>query len=174
MGTGLVMSVPAHAPKDYQALIDLKEKNHELASKIEPVGIITTEGYGEIPARDVCERLRISNQSDSKLEEATNEIYLKEFVGGKLNERCGEFSGEKVEFGRDKVRDWLKDKKLLENFHTFILKGVKDPTHVIMTEAFKQAMPNYKLTKAQKDDVWKICSLLKLTRCCQKKEAKGL
>ena len=50
MGTGLVMSVPAHAPKDYQALIDLKAKNHELASKLEPIPIIT-EGYGAIPAK---------------------------------------------------------------------------------------------------------------------------
>ncbi|MGD8431790.1 MAG: leucine--tRNA ligase [Nitrosopumilaceae archaeon] len=118
MGTGLVMSVPAHAPKDYQALMDLKAKGHELALKIEPISIISTEGYGEIPSKDVCERLGISNQSDSKLEEATNELYLKEFVGGKLNERCGDFAGEKVEFGRDKVRDWLKDKKLLEKFPT--------------------------------------------------------
>jgi leucyl-tRNA synthetase len=118
MGTGLVMSVPAHAPKDYQALMDLKAENHEIASKIYPVTIITTEGYGDIPAKDVCERLGVSNQSDSKLEEATNELYLKEFVGGKLNERCGNFAGEKVEFGRDKVRDWLKDKGLLEKFPT--------------------------------------------------------
>jgi leucyl-tRNA synthetase len=118
MGTGLVMSVPAHAPKDYQALMDLKAKNHELASKIEPIPIITTEGYGEIPAKDVCDRLGVTNQSDSKLEEATNELYLKEFTGGKLNERCGDFANEKVEFGREKVRDWLKDKKLLEKFPT--------------------------------------------------------
>ena len=33
----------------------------------------------------------VSNQSDSKLEEATNELYLKEFTGGKLNERAYEF-----------------------------------------------------------------------------------
>ena len=51
MGTGLVMSVPAHAPKDYQALIDLKAKNHELASKIEPIPIIVTEGYGYISCK---------------------------------------------------------------------------------------------------------------------------
>ncbi|MGD8918824.1 MAG: leucine--tRNA ligase, partial [Nitrosopumilaceae archaeon] len=118
MGTGLVMSVPAHAPKDYQALMDLKAKGHEIASKIEPIPIITTDGYGEIPAKDVCERLGVNNQSDSKLEEATNELYLKEFVGGKLNEKCGDFADEKVEFGRDKVRDWLKEKKLLEKFPT--------------------------------------------------------
>ena len=34
------MSVPAHAPKDYQALMDLKAKNHDLASKLEPIPII--------------------------------------------------------------------------------------------------------------------------------------
>ncbi|MFB5614981.1 MAG: class I tRNA ligase family protein, partial [Candidatus Nitrosomaritimum yanchengensis] len=101
-----------------QALMDLKVKGHELASKIEPISIITTDGYGEIPAKDVCDRLGVNDQSDSKLEEATNELYLKEFVGGKLNEMCGDFAGEKVEFGRDKVRDWLKDKKLLEKFPT--------------------------------------------------------
>ena len=116
IGTGLVMSVPAHAPKDYQALIDLKTKNHELALKIEPVSIITTEGYGEIPAKDVCERLGVTDQSDNKLEEATNELYLKEFTGGKLNEICGDFKNIKVEFGRDKVRDWLLEKKHLEKF----------------------------------------------------------
>ena len=52
-------AVPAHAPKDYQALMDLKSKNHELASKIEPIPIISTEGYGNIPAKDVCERLEL-------------------------------------------------------------------------------------------------------------------
>lgn len=116
MGTGLVMSVPAHAPKDYQALIDLKAKNHELASKIEPIPIITTEGYGEIPAKDVCERLGVSDQSDAKLEEATNELYLKEFTNGKLNDKCGKFENEKVEFGRDKVGHWLEENNHLEKF----------------------------------------------------------
>ncbi len=116
MGTGLVMSVPAHAPKDYQALADLKAKNHETASQIEPVPIITTEGYGQIPARDVCERLGVSDQSDQKLEEATNDLYLKEFTGGRLNERCGDFAGIKVEFGRDKIRDWLLKDGYLEKF----------------------------------------------------------
>ena len=116
VGTGLVMSVPAHAPKDYQALMDLKAKNHELALKIEPIPIITTEGYGKIPAKDVCERLGVTDQSDKKLEEATNELYLKEFTSGKLNDRCGNFQGIKVEFGRDKVREWLQENNHLEKF----------------------------------------------------------
>ena len=116
MGTGLVMSVPGHAPKDYQALMDLKGKGHELAVKIEPISIIVTEGYDKFPAQQICEKLGVSNQSDEKLEEATKELYLKEFTDGKLNERCGDFNNEKVKFGRDKVRAWLAENKHLEKF----------------------------------------------------------
>jgi len=116
MGTGLVMSVPAHAPKDYQALMDLKAKKHELAVKIEPIPIIVTEGYGAIPAKDICEKLGVSSQSDEKLEEATKELYLKEFTDGKLNEKCDKFNNEKVQFGRDKVRTWLQENNHLEKF----------------------------------------------------------
>ena len=116
MGTGLVMSVPAHAPKDYQALMDLKAKNHELASKLEPIPIIITEGYGEIPAREIVEKMGISDQSDEKLEEATKELYLKEFTDGKLNDKCAQFNNEKVQFGRDKIRQWLEENNHLEKF----------------------------------------------------------
>jgi len=116
MGTGLVMSVPGHAPKDYQALMDLKVKGHELAVKIEPISIIVTEGYEKFPAKQICEKLGVTNQSDEKLEEATKELYLKEFTDGKLNEACGDFDNEKVQFGRDKVRAWLAENKHLEKF----------------------------------------------------------
>jgi leucyl-tRNA synthetase len=110
------MSVPGHAPKDYQALMDLKSEGHELAVKIEPISIIETEGYGKFPAQQICEKLGVSNQTDEKLEEATKELYLKEFTDGKLNERCGNFNNEKVQFGRDKVREWLQENKHLEKF----------------------------------------------------------
>ena len=118
MGTGLVMSVPAHAPKDYQALVDFK-KDQPLGSEyqlIKPISIMSTEGYGEFPAKEICEKLGVSDQSDEKLEEATKELYLKEFTDGKLNERCGDFNNEKVQFGRDKVRAWLQENKHLEKF----------------------------------------------------------
>ena len=116
MGTGLVMSVPAHAPKDYQALMDLKAKNHELASKIEPIPIIVTPGYDAYPGKQICEKLGVSNQTDEKLEEATKELYLKEFTDGKLNEKCEQFNNEKVQYGRDKVRAWLQENNHLEKF----------------------------------------------------------
>ena len=80
-GTGLVMSVPAHAPFDHQALVDFK-KDQPLGSEyqlIKPISIISTEGYGDFSAKETCEKFEIKNQDDPKLEEATDEIYGKEF-----------------------------------------------------------------------------------------------
>lgn len=115
VGTGLVMSVPAHAPKDYQALMDLRSAD-QTAAAIEPIPMIATDEYGQIPAKEVCDRLGVTSQSDQRLEEATNELYLKEFTGGVLNERCGTFAGQRVETGRDMVRDWLAGNGHLEGF----------------------------------------------------------
>ena len=116
MGTGLVMSVPAHAPKDYQALTDLKAGGHGPASGLEPIPIISTEGYGSIPARDIVEKMGISDQSDARLEEATKELYLREFTDGRMNDRCMQFDGQKVQFGREKIREWLEGSGRLERF----------------------------------------------------------
>ena len=63
-GTGIVMSVPAHAPFDYQALEDLRKEGPSglRLEEIRPIPIIETDGYGEVPARDVVERLGIKSQ----------------------------------------------------------------------------------------------------------------
>ena len=109
MGTGLVMSVPAHAPFDYQALTDFKG-NQPLGSEfqiIKPVSIISTKGYGQFPAKEVCDRLGIKNQGDPKLAEATEEVYEKEFYGGILGDRCGKFAGMKVADAKEKIKEWL-------------------------------------------------------------------
>ncbi len=110
-GTGLVMSVPAHAPFDYQALMDLKQKGQELASKIEPISIISTEGYGEFSAKEGCEKFGVTNQDDPKLEEATTEIYGKEFYSGILKDNCYKFAGSKVSEAKDTIKEWLDEKK---------------------------------------------------------------
>ena len=57
------MSVPAHAPFDYQALVDIK-KNQPQGSElqlIKPISIIETPEYGEIPAKEAVERLGIKD-----------------------------------------------------------------------------------------------------------------
>ena len=112
-GTGLVMSVPAHAPFDYQALIDFKKRQPPDSEYhlIKPIPVITTKEYGEISAKEVCERFKIRDQRDSRLEEATIEIYGKEFYGGVLRENCEQFAGVRVSRAKDAIREWLEDKK---------------------------------------------------------------
>ncbi len=113
-GTGLVMSVPAHAPFDYQALVDFK-KNQPQGSElqlIKPISIIETPEYGQIPAKEAVERLGIKDQNDPKLEEATTEIYGKEFYGGVLKQNTEQFSGKKVSEAKDEIKNWLAEKKI--------------------------------------------------------------
>ncbi len=93
-GTGLVMSVPAHAPFDWQALVDFK-KNQPLGSElqlIKPISIISTPEYGEFSAKEAVEKLGIQDQNDPKLEEATTEVYGKEFYGGVLKQNTEQFA----------------------------------------------------------------------------------
>ena len=120
-GTGMVMSVPAHAPFDYQALEDIKKDQlePELASKVNqiiPISIIETEGYGKIPAKEAVEKFGVADQNDPKLEEATKEVYGKEFYGGKLKSNTEKFSGIKVAYAKDIIKEWL-----IENKHADIL-----------------------------------------------------
>ena len=114
-GTGIVMSVPAHAPYDFQALEDIRNGNQKNiedslqteVGKIQPIAIITTEGFGDIPAQNVIKKMGITNQDDPKLEDATKEIYSKEFYEGKLNSNTGEFAGKKIAFVKEEVKEWI-------------------------------------------------------------------
>jgi len=114
-GTGIVMSVPAHAPFDYQALLDSKSgKNKSINSdllkniqNIEPISMINTEGLGNIPAKDIVEKMGISHQDDPKLEEATKEIYSKEFYEGILANNTKQFAGKKISEAKDEVKEWI-------------------------------------------------------------------
>lgn len=113
-GTGVVMSVPAHAPFDYQALKDLKKDPASQASmpwisQITPVSIIETDGYGDVPARDAIQRLGITSQDSPNLEEATKEIYSKEFYGGRLRQNTGEFAGKTVSVAKEEVKRRILD-----------------------------------------------------------------
>ena len=112
--TGVVYSVPAHAPYDYQALVDLKKSreyekygiSEDEMKEVEPIKIIDIKGY-DMPARDICEKMGIENQKDERLEEATKIIYKDEFYSGVLNERCGRFAGIKINEIKDEVKNWL-------------------------------------------------------------------
>jgi len=127
VGTGVVYSVPAHAPYDYIALEDLKRKRGGLESgiEIEPIKIIEIEGSDyELPAKDICLRMGIESQEDPRLEEATQQIYKEEFYRGVLNDRCGEFAGIKIAEIKDEVKDWLRERNVAGIFYETSRKAV--------------------------------------------------
>ncbi|AFA40228.1 Leucyl-tRNA synthetase [Pyrobaculum oguniense TE7] len=85
VGTGVVMSVPAHAPYDYAALRDI--------GAVRLIPLIRVEGYGEYPAKEVVERMGIKSQTDPALEEATKEVYSAEYARGVMREDVAELVG---------------------------------------------------------------------------------
>jgi len=117
-GTGIVMSVPAHAPFDYQALEDIKKGTNKIdqnllnvAKSINPISIIETNGYGEIPAKDVIQKFKIQDQNSPYLEEATKELYSKEFYAGRLKDNTGQFAGKMVAEAKEEVKNWILQNK---------------------------------------------------------------
>ncbi len=85
-GTGVVMSVPAHAPYDYVALRDyLRKEDPEEWGGFRPITLIKVEGYGKYPAKDSIERLGVRTQLDRELlDKATKEVYRDEHAKGSM------------------------------------------------------------------------------------------
>lgn len=81
IATGMVMSVPAHAPFDYVALRDIQKTNPEYES-IQSIPLIKIEGYGEIPAKGLVEEMAIKDQEDPLLRKATEQLYADEYSKG--------------------------------------------------------------------------------------------
>jgi leucyl-tRNA synthetase len=120
-GTGVVYSVPAHAPMDYIALRDLKmdfQKQREFGLKtdeinsIEPISLINVKGMDRFPAKQVVDAMGIKDQNDVRVSNATNEVYKKEFHQGVLNEITGEYKGRKVAEAKPFIIEKLKQSSL--------------------------------------------------------------
>ena len=108
--TGIVYSVPAHAPYDWLALKDLQQNpkamaefnlDSQMVKAIVPISLIKVEGFGEFPAVEIVAQMGIKDQHDPKAEEATKALYKKEFHGGILKENCGPYSGKSVREAKD-------------------------------------------------------------------------
>lgn len=131
-GSGLVMSVPAHAPYDFQALLDFTNGNtsKELHNYnvVKPITIIESEGYeGDniVPSRIIIERLGVKDQHDPLLEKATSELYSHEFYKGRLKENTGKYAGMTVSEGKDLIRSELLQNGIGEILYEFVKKPVK-------------------------------------------------
>ena len=114
--TGVVYSVPAHAPYDWLALKDLQEKPEvlkdfgvdvEIVKRIKPISLIKLEGFGEWPAVEIVAEMGIKDQHDPRAEEATKILYKKEFHGGILKQNTGPYAGKTVREVKDLlIRDF--------------------------------------------------------------------
>ncbi|MEM2249452.1 MAG: leucine--tRNA ligase [Candidatus Bathyarchaeia archaeon] len=114
--TGVVMSVPGHAPYDYVALENIKSEPWKLMEyrltedavrAINAISIIEVPQYSEIPAADVVKRMGIKEQTDPKLEDATKEVYRHEFHNGKMKSNTGKYAGLSVAEAKEKVKQDL-------------------------------------------------------------------
>ncbi|KAJ2545736.1 cytosolic leucyl tRNA synthetase [Coemansia sp. RSA 1853] len=111
-GTGVVTSVPSDSPDDYATLRDLKKKAEyhgiqpEWVNGFEPVPVISTPGYGEMIAPELCEELKINSQKDrDQLAAAKNIAYKEGFYNGIMS--VGEFQGQTVQEAKPRVHEQL-------------------------------------------------------------------
>jgi len=116
--TGVVYSVPAHAPADWIAIRDLLKKpeglkkfgiDPEVVRNIEPISLISIEGYGDYPAVEIIEQMGVQDQFDPKVDKATSVIYKKEFHTGILKPITGKYAGRQVqEVKAELIEDFKK------------------------------------------------------------------
>lgn len=130
--TGVVFSVPAHAPADYIALEDIKKDKEaiekynlqEQIDNINMISLVTLKGYSEFPAKDFLDQYNVTSQEDENLKEATNEIYKKEHAKGIMNSNTGEFEGKRVADVRDEVIEKLINENVADKLYEFAEKPV--------------------------------------------------
>ena len=135
-GTGIVMSVPAHSPYDYQALDDLKNnikllQTFDLNPNITPVKIIDVDknssdikNLESFSSLNVIKKFNITNQNDPLLEKATNELYLYEYYNGYMSKNTDIYYGMSVKDAKEKIKNNIITKQQGELFYELI-KPVK-------------------------------------------------
>lgn len=114
-GTGVVMSVPAHAPFDYYYLKKIKQD-------MPVISIITVEGQGDALAKEVVDKTNPKGKED--LEKLTEQVYRTEYNKGRMKENIVELTrpefresvkglvGLSVPDARQKITEFLIEKKL--------------------------------------------------------------
>jgi len=156
-GTGVVMSVPGHAPYDYQALTDLKQKyansaeTQQVLQDTKPISIIRLEGFSDLPAADLIAKFKVKDQNDPHLEHATQELYSKEFHDGIMKENTGSYSGMPVAKAREAiVRELASEGKIetlleLRNAPVVCRCGTKCLVHILENQWFiNYGIPEWK------------------------------
>ncbi len=171
--TGVVYSVPGHAPFDYIALRDLWEDpsglsqygiSEEMVKGIEIIGMIDMKGYSEFPAKDAVEGRDIESQNEGeKLEDATQEIYKAEFYEGVMKDNCAQFSGRMIKDVKDDVVAWMKKNNTCDVFYEPDTRPVvcKCGTDVQVGVFAGQWFLDYN-SEGWKDDAWKALNEMEI------------
>jgi len=114
LATGVVYSVPAHAPFDLMALRDIQRGKvaastevKEIADSLKPISIISLKGYSPVPADDALRRVGAKDSLDPRVEDATEEVYKEEFHVGVMSAGSGPLSGLKVSEAKEKAVELL-------------------------------------------------------------------
>jgi leucyl-tRNA synthetase len=153
MGTGIVMSVPSHAPYDYIGLVDLlKTEYKEVAEKClrNMKSLFIVEGYSEFPAKDIVEKLKISSQKEiEKLEKATQEIYLKEYYNAITREIFGKYSNKRIFEMKDEFVKELISKNIALKHYTMPIRFPSRYGNKVIVKKIEQWFINYS------DENWK-------------------
>jgi leucyl-tRNA synthetase len=139
-GTGIVMSVPGHAPYDLQAIEDLKKNillhNEFGGLKIDvmPITIIGSDDYNDIdgndsilipPAAKIIRKFKVKDQEDPQLEKATNELYSHEYYKGKMLQNTGKYVGMPVSVAKDMIKNEIVSNGIAEIMFELINKPVR-------------------------------------------------
>jgi leucyl-tRNA synthetase len=126
VGTGLVTSVPSDAPDDWISLEDVKRDpkmiseygltRQQIDSAV-PISIISMDGYGEFPAKDVIDQMGIRMSGDPKLVDAKKQVYKDGYHTGRMKEVCGKFAGLRVEDAKERMKAEMIGAGEAETFH---------------------------------------------------------
>lgn len=133
VATGVVMSVPADAPYDYVALLELQRSQSLISSysllqkkveELEIIPIIKTPKYGDKSAVTVVESHGVVLHDDPKLEGLTREVYKEGYHSGIMLDICGEFAGLPVAQAKEAVKSRLSSQGLSGVFYETSRKAV--------------------------------------------------
>lgn len=106
-GTGIVCSVPGHAPFDFMALEDAKAQGNAIAQRIRPKYIISHANGFEM--RKFLDTFKAHTMNDrTQLQQATEEIYKVEFYECRTNSENGPLSNMSVRGAKEKALELLK------------------------------------------------------------------
>jgi leucyl-tRNA synthetase len=115
-GTGIVMSVPAHAPFDYIALKRLEKEGLQVPTTYKKVITLESDSEESIPSNVYLSMLGIDESaSDDLIEEATKKLYSAESHNGKMS--TGKYSGTPESEARELIkRDLLAGGNAIESY----------------------------------------------------------